>query len=176
MENPSVPLNKYSFASVFRMAWVDCVKVSTFVNSFREAGICPLNPQAISKLKLAPSFPLSESAISSSNTSSSEESTALKILEKYMKTDTLRLYKERLEEHYDCITDELYTIWFELKKMTISDEKIVSLPSPPKRLPLAQQRLSPAIDEVLTEPNLKQNSFSKEKKWQRNSNLTKAPL
>ena len=47
LANPGIPLTKYTFARVFKDAWVDCVKMSTFVNAFRQSGICPLNRHAI---------------------------------------------------------------------------------------------------------------------------------
>jgi len=50
---------KEVFSEVFRNAWVSSVKMSLFVNAFRESGICPLNSGAIVESKLAPSAPYS---------------------------------------------------------------------------------------------------------------------
>ena len=37
--NPGIPLTKYTFAWVFKDAWMDGVKVTTLVNAFRHSGI-----------------------------------------------------------------------------------------------------------------------------------------
>ena len=57
----SHPVTKHEFAEVFREAWVSCVKMSTIVNGFRESGIYPLNPSALTTAKLNPSLPFSAS-------------------------------------------------------------------------------------------------------------------
>lgn len=38
-----------------------------------------------------------------------------------MKEETRSLSDRRLEEGYDCDTDEFYMMWSKLKKMTISE-------------------------------------------------------
>ena len=60
--NPGIPLTKYTFAAVFKSAWIDCVKKSTITNSFKESGICPFNPGVIHHERLAPSLPMSSEA------------------------------------------------------------------------------------------------------------------
>ena len=40
-------IDKYTFSAVFRTVWENAVEVSTLVNSFREAGIYPVNRSAI---------------------------------------------------------------------------------------------------------------------------------
>ena len=47
-------LSKYEFAKVFRVAWENTVRVATLVNSFKAAGLCPLNRSAIKDDILAP--------------------------------------------------------------------------------------------------------------------------
>ena len=124
LENPGVPLSKYTFASVFKHAWIDSVKMSTFVNAFRESGICPLNPQAISHIKLSPSLAYSsESSVTLPKVDHFKCNGSLhEQIEKMMKPETMELYQKRLEEGYDLENDELYVIWSQLKKMSISDQ------------------------------------------------------
>ena len=88
-------------------------KVSTIVNGFRESGIYPLNPSAISTAKLKPSLPFSACG---RPLSVSKEQSEIESFEKLMKPETITLYNERLEEGYDLETDELYCIWSKLKK------------------------------------------------------------
>ena len=64
--NPGIPLTKYTFAAVFKSAWIDSVKKSTITNSFKESGICPFNPGVIHHERLAPSLPMSSEASVSS--------------------------------------------------------------------------------------------------------------
>lgn len=54
-ESSGEVLNKYTFARVFKDAWLETVKPSTIINSFRRSGICPLNRAAITKDKTLPS-------------------------------------------------------------------------------------------------------------------------
>ena len=53
-ENGQV-VNRYNFSSVFKDAWIETLKVSTIVNSFKASGICPLNKDAINPGKILPS-------------------------------------------------------------------------------------------------------------------------
>ena len=48
-------IDKYNFAKVFKRAWEETLKPSTIMNSFKGAGICPLNRDIISEDKLLPS-------------------------------------------------------------------------------------------------------------------------
>ena len=52
-------VTKEVFSEVFSDAWLSTVRISLFVNAFREPGICPLNPCVIDESKLASSMPLS---------------------------------------------------------------------------------------------------------------------
>ena len=54
-EKSGESVNKYTFASVFKEAWVESLKPATLINSFKRSGICPLNRDAISDKKLLPS-------------------------------------------------------------------------------------------------------------------------
>ena len=111
--HPGSTVTKREFAEVFHEAWVSCVKVSTIVNGFRESGIYPLNPSAISTAKLKPSLPFSACG---RPLSVSKELSEIESFEKLMKPETIALYNERLEEGYDLETDELYCMWSKLKK------------------------------------------------------------
>ena len=134
--------------------------MSTFVNPFRESRICPLNPQAISHIKLSPSLTYSSESYSSESCSSessighfkSNGSLHEQIL-KMMKPEMMELYQKRLEEGYDLENDELYVIWSQFKKMSIADQsaKKSDLPTQ-KELPKKQKIISTAFDEVLTYP------------------------
>ena len=157
IQNPGVPVNKYSFAGVFHEAWTDCVKVSVFVNAFRQSSICPLNPQAIDKTKLGPSAPISTSAgLEELPSSKPTEVEALHKVESLMKDNTLSLYKQKFEEGYDleCESDELYCVWSKLKQLSISESKPVpkSENTALKILPEKQYKVSSVVDEVLTYP------------------------
>ena len=155
--------------------------MSTFVNAFRESGICPLNPQAISNIKLSPSLAYS------SESCSSESSVTLpkvghfkcngslhKQIEKMMKPEMMELYQKRLEEGYDLENDELYVIWSQLKKMSISDQsaKKSDLPTQ-KELPKKQQIISTAFDEVLTYPVPKRITHMRTNKGKASSQMPK---
>ena len=72
------------------------------------------------------------------------------------------LYNERLDEGYDLETDELYCIWSKMKKLCIKDgdddsakaSSVISEQMPnPFSLPTRHQRVSPAVDDILTYPN-----------------------
>lgn len=47
-------VDKFTFARVFREAWDETIKPATLINSFKRAGICPLNRGAISNDKILP--------------------------------------------------------------------------------------------------------------------------
>ena len=100
-DNPGIPLNKYSFAKVFKCAWIDCVKLSMFVNAFRQSGICPFNPQAIDKVKLAPSAPFSIAPILSQPQNESSKTNILNSVEQLMNPETVKRYNTRFEEGYN---------------------------------------------------------------------------
>jgi hypothetical protein len=86
LANPGIPLTKYTFARVFKDAWADCVKMSTFVNAFRQSGICPLNRHAINEAKLLPSLPFSSKPVSQSHpTGNPPQAEALDAIESEMR-------------------------------------------------------------------------------------------
>ena len=53
-EHDGEVVNRFTFSRVFKEAWVETLKSSTIVNSFRAAGICPLNQGAINPEKILP--------------------------------------------------------------------------------------------------------------------------
>ena len=53
LDNVGKSVIKYTFAEVFKEAWINTIKLSTIVNSFRCAGICPVNAN-VCKSKVAP--------------------------------------------------------------------------------------------------------------------------
>ena len=53
LDNVGKSVTKYTFAEVFKEAWINTVKLSTIVNSFRCAGIWPVNAN-VYKSKVAP--------------------------------------------------------------------------------------------------------------------------
>lgn len=119
-------VTKYSFAEVFKEAWVNTVKMSTIVNSFRSSGIWPVNPDAIRVSKLSPStvYHSDEATkqLSSNNLSSSlVEGSALGVLESVLSDATKEKFEKRHVEKCDIETDELYTVWLKLKGLTICD-------------------------------------------------------
>ena len=115
-------VSKETFSEVFRDAWLATVKVSLFVNAFRESCICPLNPSSIDESKLAPSIPYSSRAIAPApHLHVAPARKKIAQFESLMKAETVKLYEERFEEGYDIESDELYSIWSKMKKLTISD-------------------------------------------------------
>ena len=147
-------VSKETFSEVFKDAWLATVKTSLFVNAFRESGICPLNLSAIDESKFAPSMPHSSRAIVPPP-HSSVANKKMAAFENLMKPETVKLFEERFEEGYDIESDELYSIWSKMKKLTISDP-----PEDPAKdtqtaapIPTAQQKVSSALDEILTYPN-----------------------
>ena len=54
--NPGFQVTKHEFAQVFHEAWLSSTRMSTIVNGFREAGICPFKPEVVLKSKLLPSL------------------------------------------------------------------------------------------------------------------------
>ena len=47
-------INKYNFANIYRQAWMEAVKPVTIINSFKRAGICPLDRGAVPEEKIMP--------------------------------------------------------------------------------------------------------------------------
>ena len=152
-------VTKEVFSEVFRDAWLSTVRISLFVNAFRESGICPLNPRVIDESKLAPSMPYSSSEAVAPLPKFCTAGKKVTELENMMKPETVKLYEERFVEGYDVENDELYSIWSRMKKLTISDppanrqDKEVASGTEQERIPRAQEKVSCALDEVLTYPN-----------------------
>lgn len=120
------------------------MRISLFVNAFRESGICPLNPCVIDESKLAPSMPHSSLEAVAPLPKLSIAGKKVTELENMMKPETVKLYEERFEEGYDVENDELYSIWSRMKKLTISDppanrqDKEVASGTEQERIPRAQ--------------------------------------
>ena len=162
LTNPGIPLTKYTFARVFKDAWVNCVKLSTSVNAFKKSEICLLNTHTINETKLLPSLPFSDKAVCSHPTVNPPQAEALSTIEKMMKPETLQLFNTRYEESYDidCDCDEVYLPWSKLKQLSLTD-KPSSQPKPNSKnkeknpfvlLPEKQQKVSSVLEEVLTYP------------------------
>ena len=117
-------------------------------------GLCPLNSRAIDKSKLSPSMPYSLDE----KTPSIPQAKKLRELEILMKPETVELYSKRFEEGYDVVTDELYLIWSKMKKLSILDNTTSN-----SYIPVAQQKVSPVMDEVLTYPNPPEEKTNKGK-------------
>ena len=107
-------------------AWLSTVRISLFVNAFRESGICPLNPCVIDESKLASSMPYSSSEVVAPLPKLSTAGKKVTELEYMIKPETVKLYEERFEEGYDVENDELYSIWSRMKKLTISDPQQIA--------------------------------------------------
>ena len=96
--------------------------------------------------------------------------TALKLLEVQMKPETLSCYRKRYEEKYDLDSDELYNIWSRLKTLSISsgDTEV----SPVQHLPLKQQYVSPALDDIIKYPKVPQKNKSGRRRSQMPKHLS----
>lgn len=110
-----IPVDKCSFARVFRSAYTSVVKLSTIVNAFRASGLHPVNRKAISSAKLLPSElykdatsgPVSSKTTVSISSERSGYRLALSILEREMGTDMVSLFMKRFEEEYDLSNDPI---------------------------------------------------------------------
>ena len=79
-----------------------------------------------------------------------------------MKPETLSCYRKRYEKKYDLDSDELYNIWSRLKTLSVSSDNDKEVP-PTKQLPLRQQHVSPALDEIIVYPQVSQKK--KTERW-----------
>ena len=145
LQNPNTMFTKYGFARVFKEAWIGCVKMETFVNSFKKAGICPFNRDAIDKSKISPST----GEVQCPKSSSKEH--VLNVVESLMKPEIVQLYATRYSEGYDVEEDEMYSLWISLMKLTLSDDQTSVQPP----LPLREQKISSALEPP---PNSKSGS------------------
>ena len=122
-QNEGKPIDKRSFARVFRSAYQKVVKLSSLVNAFKASGIYPVNRQAIDQKKLQPSQVYSSEPSSSSCEASSSfkpsvgaSKLALKALEEELDQQTISCFTRRFEEGYDLTDDFTYITWAKLKK------------------------------------------------------------
>ena len=124
VENVGKSVTKEMFARVFREAYDNTVKVGTIVNAFRNAGIFPVNFEAIRPSKFTPSSvynPTKESGEAAAKPESSCQST-LNAVEELMASATKRKFTSRFDEGYDLKGDEFYTVWVKLKQLSLCDE------------------------------------------------------
>lgn len=67
-QNPGYHVTKHEFSHVFREAWISSVKLSTIVNGFQEAGLCPFNPdKVLTDAKVLPSMQYSDKSAATSD-------------------------------------------------------------------------------------------------------------
>ena len=67
--NNGAIISKYSFAKVFGEAYQETYTSQAIINAFKHTGAWPINPNAISKERLAPSMPTQRSPITDTSTS-----------------------------------------------------------------------------------------------------------
>ena len=127
-------VTKESFAAVFNTAWTGAVKMATIVNSFARAGIYPIDRSAVANSGPATLYSESTTTDSSSASSTSCDSSIskpksgstsgasspLEAIENIMNPSTLRKFHKRYTEGYNVQGDELYAVWEQLKKLTLS--------------------------------------------------------
>ena len=101
---------------MFQEAWVNTVKKSTIVSSFRCAGIWPVNAN-VCKRKLGPAtlYEKKDKSDGGSKLAAEVEST--------LSSATKKKFKIRYEEGYDVKDDELYNVWVKLKTLTLDDSQ-----------------------------------------------------
>lgn len=109
-EHPGVTVDKYSFAPVFRKAYLATVKPMTIINAFRSSGIYPPDRLAIDEKKLQPAQVYEADKKPTKPTAAQ---LALSALEEEL--DEEMLTKTRLEEGYD-LQDPVYSTWMKLKQ------------------------------------------------------------
>ena len=115
------PVNKWSFAKVFKTAYHSVVKLSTIVNDFKACGIYR---HAINTKKLMPAEVYQKTECSSSDEACSSSykpsvgasKLALLALEEELDQSTMDCFKRRYKEGYDVADDVLYNTWRKLKK------------------------------------------------------------
>ena len=163
-------VTKESFAAVFNTAWTGSVKMATIVNSFARAGIYPIDRSAVANS--GPATLYSESTMTDSSSvsstscgssvskpksgSTSGASSSLEAIENIMNPSTLQKFSEWYAEGYDVQGDELYTVWEQLKKLTLSSgENGTSAKEKQTSTPVyeqAQAQTSAAFSEILVYP------------------------
>ena len=129
------------------------------------------------KSQVAPSIPYSSAEGVAPLPKLSTAGKKVTELANMMKLETVKLYEERFEG-YDVENDELYSIWSRMKKLTISDppanrqDKEVASGTEQERIPRVQQKVSCALDEVLTYPNPPADKRRKESPLHRCLNIS----
>ena len=100
--NPGFQVTKHKFAQVLHEAWVPSTRMSTIVNGFREAGICPYKPEVVLKSKLLPSLQFSsEKSTLEAQKSTAAQSTQLNpvtVFESLIGEEKVKKFEERFEE------------------------------------------------------------------------------
>lgn len=144
-KNPGYQVTKHEFSQIFHEAWIASVRMSTIVNGFREAGLCPFNPEMLLKKKLLPSLQFSSEAFAT-------EQSPITVLESMIGEEKLKKFKERFSEGYDVESDELYCVWSKMKKLCISDDQPSVVQTTKDPLPDATPG-NPLPDVLLTTSN-----------------------
>ena len=119
LDNVGKSVTKYTFAEVFKEAWINTVKLSTIVNSFRCAGIWPVNAN-VCKSKVAPATVYH--ADHEKGAGKSDGKLAAQVMES-LSSATKKKFEIRYEEGYDVNDDELYNVWVKLKTLTLDDNQ-----------------------------------------------------
>ena len=175
--NPGFQVTKHEFAQVFREAWLTSTRMSTIVNGFREAGICPFNPEVVLKSKLLPSLQFSSGKNLESQKSTAAQSTQLNpvtVFESLIGEEKLKKFEERFEEKYDIESDELYSVWVKMKSLSIHDDQpsvthttdSSSAVKPISNQPPATRNQQPGalkasvLDDILVYPSVPESSRS----------------
>ena len=125
--NPGFQVTKHEFAQVFREAWVSSTRMSTIVSGFREAGLCPFNPEVVLKSKVLPSLQFSSRNLGAPVTvAQSTQSNPVAVFESLIGKEKVKKFEERFEEKYDIESDELYSVWLKMKSLSIHDQPSVT--------------------------------------------------
>ena len=146
------------------------MKMATIVNSFARAGIYPIDRSAVANSGHATLYSESMTTDSSSASSTScgssvsksksgstsGASSSLEAIENVMNPSTLQKFNEWYAEGYDVQGDELYAVWEQLKKLTLSSgENGTSAKEKQTSTPVyeqAQAQTSAAFSEILVYP------------------------
>lgn len=117
-EHIDQPVTKCDFTSIFKQTRIDSIKPRTIVNSFKEAGIYPVDKSKAKSVKTAPSklYCITPN-VSDATKDTSPSIDAITALEAQMDSCTIRKYEERLEEGYNLEDDLLNNTWSKLKKL-----------------------------------------------------------
>ena len=86
--------------------------MSTTVSGFREAGLCPFNPEVVLKNKVIPSLQFSSGNAGAQATV--VQSNPVAVFESLIGEDKVKKFEQWFEEKYDIETDELYSVWLKI--------------------------------------------------------------